>query len=570
MALGIGLFFILAANRGWIDERARVALGALASGLAVGAGLMLRARFGQYLSALAAVGAGVAGAYATLAAAAARYDLVPDAVALPLAGAIAAVATVIAVRWRSQIIAAIGLGGAALAPALQAIDTGMTWGSASFALIVLVATGAVAVTRGWDRLLVAITVIAAARFSCSRPMRGPRPMRGRSLSAQPWQRRCSGSGSRSSSHGLRPISTRSRSRTRSPGSARHRSHVAAFDGRDDRGIALFVAAGAWALVTAALAWRRQAELGLVAGTSALALAAVGTALLLTDSALAVAWAAESVVFAVIAWRFRDVRLQLMCFAYAALATSWALGHEGDPRLLLDTGEDHLAGVLPLASVTIAAVAAAALWPREYRMRTESGVFEFIGVLRKALAEHARGGREALALAGAALGTLAAAFALVAASFDIGHVAASALAALIGALLLGYGGRVGSDGIVAVSLVWLGAVLAEALMFDSSAFGDGDVGAIGGWSVIAAAAGLLGGTYALHVFQHEREEWDVISGIAAGGGLVAAWIGLTDLTESDDARGIGLLAPPPSTSASPPSCSGARASARTRRRCGRSG
>ena len=142
--------------------------------------------------------------------------------------------------------------------------------------------------------------------------------------------------------------------------------------------------------------------------------------------------------------------------------------------------------------------------------------------------------------GAALGTLAAAFALVAASFDIGHVAASALAAFVGAVLLGYGGRARSDAMVAASLVWLGVVLTEALAFDSSVLGAGEVGSIGGWSVIAAAAGVVGGAYALHVFQPKREEWDVIAGLAAGAGLVASAIGIADLTESDDLRGIGFL------------------------------
>ena len=71
-------------------------------------------------------------------------------------------------------------------------------------------------------------------------------------------------------------------------------------------------------------------------------------------------------------------------------------------------------------------------------------------------------------------------------------------------------------------------------------GAGEVGSIGGWSVIAAAAGLVGGAYALHVFQPEREEWDVIAGLAAGAGLVASSIGIADLTESDDLRGIGFL------------------------------
>ena len=154
MALGIGLFFVLAANRGWIDDRGRVALGAAASVLVFGAGLLLRSRYGQYWSAVAAVAAGLAGAYATLAAAAARYDLVPDALALPLAAVIAAAGTVVAIRWRSQVIAAIGLLGAALAPALQAIDTEMTWESAAFAVIVLVAVGAVTVSRAWHELLI--------------------------------------------------------------------------------------------------------------------------------------------------------------------------------------------------------------------------------------------------------------------------------------------------------------------------------------------------------------------------------------------------------------------------------
>src|SRR5262245_26657123 len=163
MALGIGLFFVLAANRGWIDDRGRVALGATASVLVFGAGLLLRSRHGQYWSAIAAVGAGLAGAYATLAAAAARYDLVPDAMALPLAGVIAAAGTVVAIRWKSQVIAAIGLLGAALAPALQALDTDMTWESAAFAVIVLVAVGAVTVSLSWRELLIVSSLVVGAQ-----------------------------------------------------------------------------------------------------------------------------------------------------------------------------------------------------------------------------------------------------------------------------------------------------------------------------------------------------------------------------------------------------------------------
>ena len=54
------------------------------------------------------------------------YDLLSDAVALPLAAAIAGVAVVVSLAWRSEMIAALGLVGAALAPALQAADTGIS------------------------------------------------------------------------------------------------------------------------------------------------------------------------------------------------------------------------------------------------------------------------------------------------------------------------------------------------------------------------------------------------------------------------------------------------------------
>nr|MBA3400716.1 DUF2339 domain-containing protein [Actinomycetota bacterium] len=163
MTLGIGLFFVLAADRGWIGPEARVALGGTAATLVFVAGLVLRARSGQYWSALAAVGAGIAGAYATLAAAAARYDLVPDWLALPLAGAIAAVAIVVALRWDSQLVAALGLLGAGLAPALQALDTDLSWESAAFAALVLVAAAAVTVPRRWNRLLVSVSVLVGAQ-----------------------------------------------------------------------------------------------------------------------------------------------------------------------------------------------------------------------------------------------------------------------------------------------------------------------------------------------------------------------------------------------------------------------
>ena len=98
-ALGITLLFALAAERGWIGPVARVGTGAFVSALVFGAGLVVHRRDGQYVAGLAAVGAGIAGAYATLAAATVLYGLVPDAVALAIAGGIAGVAVVVSLAW---------------------------------------------------------------------------------------------------------------------------------------------------------------------------------------------------------------------------------------------------------------------------------------------------------------------------------------------------------------------------------------------------------------------------------------------------------------------------------------
>ena len=96
-ALGVILLFVLAANRGWITPGDARSLRRLVSALAVGAGFAIRHRYGQLQASLGAVGAGIAGGYASLAAATARYDLVPDWLALPLAGCLAALAVVIAI-----------------------------------------------------------------------------------------------------------------------------------------------------------------------------------------------------------------------------------------------------------------------------------------------------------------------------------------------------------------------------------------------------------------------------------------------------------------------------------------
>ena len=68
------LLFVFAANRGWLGPELRVALGALASVAVFATGLWMRRRFGTTYAALGAVGAGIAGGYATLLASAVLYE----------------------------------------------------------------------------------------------------------------------------------------------------------------------------------------------------------------------------------------------------------------------------------------------------------------------------------------------------------------------------------------------------------------------------------------------------------------------------------------------------------------
>src|SRR4051812_5262097 len=120
--LGVVFFFVLAVDRGWIGPLARVSLGAAASALLFGAGVWAQRRFGTTDAALAAAGAGIAGGYATLLFAAAKYELLPDVAALAAAAVIAAVATAAAIAWKSEVLAGLGLLGAMAVPFATLVD----------------------------------------------------------------------------------------------------------------------------------------------------------------------------------------------------------------------------------------------------------------------------------------------------------------------------------------------------------------------------------------------------------------------------------------------------------------
>lgn len=160
--VGLAFFFALAVSNGWIGEPARVLLATLGATGLLSLGVWLRERKSQTEAALAAAGAGVAGLFMTVTVAAEVYELVAALPAVCLAAVIGAVAMVLAVRWRAQPIAGLGIVGSLVAPVVVgAPSTGTT---VALLFTVVVAAAAVLIWQRWDWLGVATFCVATPQW----------------------------------------------------------------------------------------------------------------------------------------------------------------------------------------------------------------------------------------------------------------------------------------------------------------------------------------------------------------------------------------------------------------------
>ncbi|HEV2902979.1 MAG TPA: DUF2339 domain-containing protein [Gaiellaceae bacterium] len=161
--VGIVFFVAMAVRRGWIGEEMRVVLAFLGSGALVGVGLYLFIHQGRTQASLAAVASGLAGLYASDVAATRLYDLVSPVVGLACAGLIGALGTAIAIRWRTELVGAIGILGALASPILvQAETSGATL---AFMAIALVAAVGVLLWQRWDWLAAGAFVLSAPQLA---------------------------------------------------------------------------------------------------------------------------------------------------------------------------------------------------------------------------------------------------------------------------------------------------------------------------------------------------------------------------------------------------------------------
>jgi uncharacterized membrane protein len=160
--LGIVFFVAMAVRRGWIGEEMRVVLAFLGSGALVGVGLYLFISQGRTQASLAAVASGLAGLYASDVAATRLYDLVSAVVGLACAGVIGVLGTAIAIRWRTELVGAIGILGALASPILVQAETSGT--TLAFMAIALVSAVGVLLWQRWDWLAAGAFVLSAPQL----------------------------------------------------------------------------------------------------------------------------------------------------------------------------------------------------------------------------------------------------------------------------------------------------------------------------------------------------------------------------------------------------------------------
>ena len=546
--LGVVFFFVLAANRGWIGPGIRIACGATASAIVFGSGFWLRRRFGETFSSLAAVGAGIAGAYATLLAAASLYEMVSKPVALAVAAAIAAVGLATSLAWGSQTVASLGLVGAMVVPGTLVLQGGLSVVGTAFVAIVFAAAAAVAVGRRWHALLAvagglsavqAMGLFADTEFGWSLVV----------LAGSFWALYLATGIAAQLVHGEdTPTSTATGFVVGSAAFAAYSVLVLFGDrhGGRDAGIALLVAGGVYAATAVPLSLRAAGRtLGSLLYALGLTAGAIGLADLLSGATLTYVWAGEAAVLAWLAVRVRDARFRLASGAYLALAAVHAVVFEASPDLLFLAHTHPGSGAPPALAIALAALVYAAyargatdegrglLAPAVDAWRAASAVSFVVSLALTAVAAAYAASLGILELAQSGWGGT------TEHAFDRGHVLVTAAWALGGCVaVLIFLRRQAWLG-VGVAYGWLALTLLKTLTFDGTQL-DPDLRA---GAFLAVGAALLLAGLATHLSLPGR--LDPVGAIAIVVSLGLALSAMTTLLEGTwlglDQDGVAVAA-----------------------------
>jgi uncharacterized membrane protein len=547
MLLGVVFFFILAVNNGWIGPGARVLCGSVASGIVFVAGVVLRRRFGETYAALAAVGVGIAGGYATLAAATALYDLISRPWALAAAAAIAAAGVAVSLAWRAELLAALGLIGAIAAPALLATQGGLHATGTAFAAIVTGAAVVVGVRMRWRWLLIGAALAGAPQI-VALILKADRLDGGAIVLAIVFALIYLAAGI------AEQLASKDEALDALPATFILASigltWLAAVQlfgpaGGAEAGGALLVAATSFGLVALALWLRAQRELATLLGAIALAAAAVGVADILSGSNLAYVFAAESAVLALAARRVREPRLQLAALAYLAFATVHALVFDAPPDTLFEAARHPAGGAPALAGAAVAALVVLQLARGSWKDRTERGILSFLAPIVAALREHQRELRIVAAAAAALLAVDAISLAVlglfettggsVVAAFHQGHVVVTALWSLAGLAVVVLATQRRASTARILGFAWLGVTAVKVAAYDGTQ--------LAGWpyflSLVTVASALLLAGYLREVLD-DRSTPGIETVVAVVASIAFAVFSLRPLQGEHD-WGLALLA-----------------------------
>lgn len=365
VVLAATFFVATAVRQGWIDEPTRIALAFAGSTMLVGVGVFLHELKGQTQAARALVASGIASAYLALVAATQVYDLIALAASFVVASVIAAASMVIAVRWRSRLVAGVGICGALLAPIL--VGSGVSLAAVAFMGIALVAGVGVLVWCAWSWLAVSTFVISAPQLLWWVSGSDVDLAVALPVLATFWLFYLCGA-----------IGFELRVST-----ARLRISSAILVGLDatlvtstgwallnDRGYS--DAATAWVLAFAALhmaigiasqrSARVNSSLGAIMITLGLVYSAVGLALALDGAALVAGWSVEALALAFVGSRRRAAAVSDLALVFLALAVTHTLLFDARPEDLVATPTGVWEGVLALGMVAAASAALALLRP----------------------------------------------------------------------------------------------------------------------------------------------------------------------------------------------------------------
>ena len=548
--LGVVFFFVLAVNRGWIGPGTRVGLGAAASLLVFTAGLVLQRRYGALYSALAAVGAGIAGGYATLLAATALYDMLPTWGALLAASAIAATGVAVSLVWSSEIVAGLGLVGAMVVPAFLVLQGGLTTTGTAFVALVFAAAAATAAREEWPNLLVVSVGVSVAQAGAlvldTDHLRWSRFAVAAVFwalyvaAALGWQLRTAGERLESLTASIVLLSA---------GFA-GLSAAWLLDGSwgsfDKEGVVLAAAALVYGALAAVFFPRPRArQLSILLAVVGLAVGAVAVADLLSGASLTYAWAAEGAVLAWLAWRLAETRFQLVSFAYLGLALGHALVFEARLDRLFDPNEHPGRGAPTIAALGVAA-AIAAWFARKpaVEARPDEGVLSFLVQPLDEFRQAQPIVRRTLAAAAGVLGVYALSLTIlelfelgagdVETWFDRGHVAVSAAWALLGLAAVVAGLLRDKRWPVICGLSWLAVTLVKLGLYDARELDE----TLRSWSFLAVGACILLAAYAYQLLGRERR----LDPVAVVGSLVPLGLGLSAVTTLVEGHvgGIDLL------------------------------